>query len=599
MSKNIEDYKKKLEELKKGRAAARTTEQIVGNVQTSQQPVQNIDKEEQKESQQTSQSHLDNISNQHQEASSSSQKKLRTFNLEMDKQVIEISIPPKEKIHYEREIQCDLEVEQQTHKLFHGTGNESESNFQHVQVEIENPDVFQNPHQVSSQIAASAHKALQQPVLPSKVELTGEDISHIVKSKNFLDFFNRSSRLIEKAITNKDDSNLYALIDVIGDKSNSNLQQTGIKSYLQHSVKLTDQQYGTNRVVTGIEWSPHRNDLVLASYSQNEQGNINDPVGLVALWSLSLKTRPEFYCFSQSQVTCVKYNPFQENLVLGGLYNGQIVLWDLRAKSTPIQRTTFTTGHSYPIYSLDVVGSVNAHNIISISNDGKLCVWNMNMLTQPSKTIDQLTYTPPEKTKQDINVTCMQFPQGDANNFYIGSEDGSFYRTQLHSKTQNNSQSMVAAVHAHDAPISSLSISHDPTGSHQLSGMVLTSSFDWTVKLWNPKVSGKPKKVLTFDCSEDYVYDVAWNPVNPSLFCCVDGEGYLDVWDLCEDIENPVYHEQEDKFALNKCRWSLDGSKVATGDSRGNLSIYNLDKKYLKINENKLSNIIDLYENKQ
>ena len=44
--------------------------------------------------------------------------------------------------------------------------------------------------------------------------------------------------------------------------------------------------------------------------------------------------------------------------------------------------------------------------------------------------------------------------------------------------------------------------------------MVLTSSFDWTVKLWNPKVnSGKPKCILTFDCAEDYVYDVAWNPV--------------------------------------------------------------------------------------
>lgn len=48
--------------------------------------------------------------------------------------------------------------------------------------------------------------------------------------------------------------------------------------------------------------------------------------------------------------------------------------------------------------------------------------------------------------------------------------------------------------------------------------MVLTSSFDWTVKLWNPKVSGKPKKILTFDCAEDYVYDVAWNPVTIYYF---------------------------------------------------------------------------------
>lgn len=41
-----------------------------------------------------------------------------------------------------------------------------------------------------------------------------------------------------------------------------------------------------------------------------------------------------------------------------------------------------------------------------------------------------------------------------------------------------------------------------------------------------------------------------------------------------------------DKFALNKCRWSVDGSKLATGDSRGNMNVYNLDR---KVNIAKLS----------
>jgi len=30
---------------------------------------------------------------------------------------------------------------------------------------------------------------------------------------------------------------------------------------------------------------------------------------------------------------------------------------------------------------------------------------------------------------------------------------------------------------------------------------------------------------------------------NPGLFSSVDGEGFLDIWDLSEDIENPAYHE--------------------------------------------------------
>lgn len=31
----------------------------------------------------------------------------------------------------------------------------------------------------------------------------------------------------------------------------------GDKTYLSQAIRLTDQQYGVNRVVTSLEWSPH------------------------------------------------------------------------------------------------------------------------------------------------------------------------------------------------------------------------------------------------------------------------------------------------------------------------------------------------------
>lgn len=63
---------------------------------------------------------------------------------------------------------------------------------------------------------------------------------------------------------------------------------------------------------------------------------------------------------------------------MGGLYNGQVVVWDLRAKHTPEKRSTLNSGgHSYPIYGLSVVGSQNANNLISSSNDGRVCIWNL------------------------------------------------------------------------------------------------------------------------------------------------------------------------------------------------------------------------------
>ena len=64
---------------------------------------------------------------------------------------------------------------------------------------------------------------------------------------------------------------------------------------------------------------------------------------------------------------------FHPNLILGGTYSGQIVLWDNRHnKRTPVQRSPLSaSAHTHPVYCAKVVGTQNAHNLITISTDGK------------------------------------------------------------------------------------------------------------------------------------------------------------------------------------------------------------------------------------
>mmetsp|Transcript_78175 Transcript_78175/g.117632 ORF Transcript_78175/g.117632 Transcript_78175/m.117632 type:complete len:86 (+) Transcript_78175:48-305(+) len=69
---------------------------------------------------------------------------------------------------------------------------------------------------------------------------------------------------------------------------------------LRSGTKFYDPNYSADRVVTALEWSPNMPEVFLAGYSQNENGSINDPIGVVLLWSLNLRSRPEFYCFCQS-----------------------------------------------------------------------------------------------------------------------------------------------------------------------------------------------------------------------------------------------------------------------------------------------------------
>ncbi len=103
---------------------------------------------------------------------------------------------------------------------------------------------------------------------------------------------------------------------------------------------------------------------------------------------------------------------------------------------------------------------------------------------------------------------------------------------------------------------------------------------DWTVKLWSPKTKhNPPPPLMTFENAQEYIYDVEWSPVHPSIFGCCDGDGFLEIWDLNRDTEGPIAAKQTMKrTALNCLKWNSDGRKIAVGDSEGFVNLWALDK---------------------
>ena len=97
-----------------------------------------------------------------------------------------------------------------------------------------------------------------------------------------------------------------------------------------------------------------------------------------------LDQRPEYSFTCQSPVLSVRFHDFMPNCLIGGTYSGRVVLWDMRAKSAPVQTTPLTTdGHAHPVYSLALVGSTAANTLYSLSTDGRLCAWNTSSLSSP------------------------------------------------------------------------------------------------------------------------------------------------------------------------------------------------------------------------
>uniref|UniRef100_A0A671QDF3 Uncharacterized protein n=1 Tax=Sinocyclocheilus anshuiensis TaxID=1608454 RepID=A0A671QDF3_9TELE len=464
---------------------------------------------------------------------------MRSLYLAMAK-VTHVDFPPKEVVSYTKETQTPTMTEQKEEEA---EEEETAPPLPEVEAEKEKPAEKQDEE-------APPH------------ELTEEEKLQLLHSEEFMEFFDHSTRIMERALSEH--------VDVFFDYSGRDMEekegemQAGAKLSLNR--KFVDDRWSKQRVVTCLDWSPQYPELLVASYNNNEEAP-HEPDGVALVWNMKYKkTTPEYVFHCQSAVMSAAFAKFHPNLVVGGTYSGQIVLWDNRSnRRTPVQRTPLSAAaHTHPVYCVNVVGTQNAHNLISISTDGKMCSWSLDMLSQPQDSMELVF-----KQSKSVAVTSMSFPLGDVNNFVVGSEDGSVYTACRHGSRAGISEMF----EGHHGPITGIHC-HTAAGPVDFSHLFLTASFDWTVKLWSTK-SNKP--LYSFEDNSDYVYDVMWSPVHPALFACVDGLGRIDLWNLNNDTEVPTASVSVDGSpALNRLRWSQSGREIAVGDSEGQIYIYDV-----------------------
>merc|ERR1712228_775943 len=274
----------------------------------------------------------------------------------------------------------------------------------------------------------------------------------------------------------------------------------------------------------------------------------------------------------QSMINCAQFHPTKEQMIIGASVSGQVLGWDMRTnKKTPTIRTEFSSScHTQPIFALNFLPSMSympsskIQQILTLSNDAKLCVWRDDMLFQPnnefllklSKPSDGSSSSSTTTQAKEITTTCFSYPTKTFNEqnsrLWLGSDEGCIYSTKLDLNKKNDNKFQ--------------------------NGPYLTSSFDWTVKLWHESSS---KPITLFNTMQDYVYDVKWSPTNPSIFAAGDGSGNLTIFDLNTSFEHPTIEptnilstDKNGQVAITKLMWSPNGKQIVVGDSKGKISIF-------------------------
>ncbi|KAF8159787.1 WD40-repeat-containing domain protein [Crassisporium funariophilum] len=418
---------------------------------------------------------------------------------------------------------------------------------------------------------------LEQEIEQEIRELSEEERASILAAPEFLDFVEQSSKIVQRALNDGYD---YIRDYTIGAEAGGD-ESEGKR--VKRVCEFWDERYGKNRSITDLDWSPKYPELSVASYNKNPAA-LNEPDGIVAVWNLHMLERPEFVFHSQSDVLSITFSPFHSNLIFGGTYSGQILLWDTRSKHLPVLKTPLSaTGHTHPVYAMQMVGTQNAHNLITSSTDGTVCSWLVDMLAQPQET-QELVHNGHNKTSE-VAITTLDFPDNETTTFWVGTEEGNVYQANRYDRAGAKAGLNQFDVYkGHHGPVTGLHF-HPLVGPVDFSDLFLTSSVDWTVKLWRSKSLAKPSTatnlvppLYSFDESDDYVYDVKWHPAHPAVFGTVDGSGKFDLWNLNTDTEVPVVSTTVGTGrAINKLQWDRkEGRRAALGGSDGRLYIYDI-----------------------
>ncbi|VDN96202.1 unnamed protein product [Rodentolepis nana] len=275
---------------------------------------------------------------------------------------------------------------------------------------------------------------LSATIKSSVKELSEEDKENIQASENFQEFLFRTSALVECAL-DEDERDIF--FDYSGADKEDELAKA--QQLLIENRVFYDEVWTAKRTVTALDWSVSHPEIVLAAYSAVQKDEMAlTPVDLYAaaattdgvclLWNLKSKksdSGPDSIFICQAPVTTAILSDFHPNLIIGGTYVGQIVIWDTRVnRQTPIQRTSLAgnIGHWEPITALAVTGDHNANNLVSVSTDGRLCSWSLDMLAQPTQTME-LVY----KQAKAVTPSSVAFVRDFDDGFLIGAQDGYVY----------------------------------------------------------------------------------------------------------------------------------------------------------------------------
>ncbi|XP_029370619.1 dynein intermediate chain 3, ciliary [Echeneis naucrates] len=316
------------------------------------------------------------------------------------------------------------------------------------------------------------------------------------------------------------------------------------------------------RTISGLSWHPDGGRKLAAAYSCLEFQRTSRDMSLDSyIWDVENPNRPEMALKPVSALICLDYNPKDPHTLVGGSYNGQIVYWDTRRGSRPVEFSSVEQSHRDPVYKIIWLQSKTGTDVFSASTDGQVLWWDVRKLSEPT---DCLVLDPGKEGNLDraLGAVSLEFEPTMPTKFLVGTEQGVVVSCNRKAKTA--AEKMVCTYDGHHGPVYALQ--RNPFFPKNF----LTVG-DWTARIWSEDV--KESSIMWTRYQMSYLMDACWSPTRPSVFFTVKMDGVLDVWDILFKQNDPTLSLKVCNEALYSLRLQDNGRLVACGSQQGGATL--------------------------
>eukprot|EP01006_Ploeotia_vitrea_P041816 TRINITY_DN66575_c6_g4_i1.p1 TRINITY_DN66575_c6_g4~~TRINITY_DN66575_c6_g4_i1.p1 ORF type:complete len:627 (+),score=104.57 TRINITY_DN66575_c6_g4_i1:51-1931(+) len=350
------------------------------------------------------------------------------------------------------------------------------------------------------------------------------------------------------------------------------------------------------KTVTSICWNTRYHDLFAVGYGSYDF--LKRGPGMIHCFTLKNPSFPEFTFSTESGVMCLDFHPQHPSLLACGLYDGTVMVFDVRQKSNkPIYQSTVKTGkHTDPVWQVywqkeDVPKNLT---FFSISSDGRVTNWTLSKTELQYTNVIELKLTDEKDGKADpadpdaalaglSGGSCFDFNKFQDSIFIVGTEEGKIRKC---SKAYNSQYLETYEGHY----MSVYSVQWNKFHPN----VFLSASADWTVKLWEQNTR---KPLMSFDLGSS-VGEAAWAPYSSTVFAAVTADGKVHVYDLNENKHEPMCDQLVVRKAkLTRICFNPKDPIILVGDDRGTVLSLKLSpnlRKMTKLEEGKTRQDIEI-----